>query len=290
MIDRIGAARTEEARGKNSKLNDMLEKRSEVFSQTLGHMSIKAHLRLKEGARPELLKKGAKWVWTSECEKAVKQNKQMLSSNLVLMRYDPKLPIKVMTDASDVGVGATLIQVCPGDVERPVAYASRVLTPAERKYRSVEKEAVILNPDREMPTLGAARMQRYAFKLAAYSYDVELRRSEDMRLADTLSRLLMSGIIDKGAHWLDGMYGAWVGQGVGRVSKKLHQVYSYGEASGPTTVCGAPLGTHPFTLAESARRLCGNNKRNNATRSGEQFLQMDRSNPNEVNNSREDYT
>ncbi|MPC43609.1 hypothetical protein E2C01_037259 [Portunus trituberculatus] len=50
MIGRIGVARTEDARSKDSKLNDMLEKHSEVFSQTLAHMSIKAHLRLKEGA------------------------------------------------------------------------------------------------------------------------------------------------------------------------------------------------------------------------------------------------
>ncbi|KAK8392714.1 hypothetical protein O3P69_014860 [Scylla paramamosain] len=52
MIGRIGAARTEEARAKDSKLNDILEKRWVFFSQTLGHTSIKAHLQLKEGARP----------------------------------------------------------------------------------------------------------------------------------------------------------------------------------------------------------------------------------------------
>ncbi|KAK8384265.1 hypothetical protein O3P69_009196 [Scylla paramamosain] len=147
------------------------------------------HLAITLTPLYELLKIGAKWVWTSECEKAVKQVKQMLSSNLVLMRYDPKLPIKLITDTSDVGVGVTLIQVGPGDVERPVAYTSRITKLFSR----------ILNPDREMATLGEARMQRYALQLAAYSYDVELRRSEDMRLADTLSRLPMSGIIDKGA-------------------------------------------------------------------------------------------
>ena len=47
----------------------------------------------------------------------------------------------------------------------------------------------ILNPQRELPALTAARMQRYALQLAAFSYEVELRKSENMGLADVLSRL-----------------------------------------------------------------------------------------------------
>ena len=165
-----------------------------------------------------LLKTGVKWAWTAECAAAVRRVKDMLSTAPVLMRYDPVLPLRLVTDASATGVGAALMQVTPEGLERPVQYASRTLTPTERKYAQVEREAAavsfgvrrfhqflfgrpftlvvdnrtlsrILNPDRELPSLAAARMQRYALQLAAYQYKIELRRTEDMRLADTMSRL-----------------------------------------------------------------------------------------------------
>ena len=92
------------------------------------------------------------------------------------------------------------------------------MTSTERKYAQVEKEAAavsfrvkrfhqflfgrtftlvvdnqtlskILNPDRELPSLAAARMQQYALQLATYRYKVELRRTDEMRLADMISRL-----------------------------------------------------------------------------------------------------
>ena len=165
-----------------------------------------------------LLKKDARWQWTSQCAEAVALVKEMLTSSPVLLRYDPGLPLRLVTDASATGVGAALLMVTPDGLERPVQYASRTLTPTERKYAQVEKEAAavsfgvrrfhqflygreftlvvdnralsrILSPDRDLPGLAAARMQRYALQLAAYQYKVELRRTEDMRVADVLSRL-----------------------------------------------------------------------------------------------------
>ena len=166
----------------------------------------------------ELVKKGVPWSWTQRCAAAVKKVKSMLTSPPVLKRYDPALPLKLVTDASSVGVGAALMQVMPDGAERPVMFASRTLTATERKYAQVEREAAavsfgvsrfhrfifgrqftlvvdnralsrILSPDRNLPSLAAARLQRYALQLAAYSYSVELRRSEQMHVADTLSRL-----------------------------------------------------------------------------------------------------
>ena len=165
-----------------------------------------------------LLKKGVKWSWSDQCASAVDEVKKMLASAPVLMRFDPARPVKLITDASETGLGAVLMQVTWDGLEKPVQYASRTLTPTERKYAQVEKEAAavsfglrrfhqflmgrrftlvvdnrtlsrIISPDRELPSLAAARMQRYALQLAAYQYDVELRRSQDMRAADTLLRL-----------------------------------------------------------------------------------------------------
>jgi len=89
----------------------------------------------------KLLKKGAPWDWTTECREAMEQVTRMMASNRVLMRYDPDLPLKLITDASSVGVGATLVHVADG-MERPICYASRTLTETEKKYAMVEKEAV----------------------------------------------------------------------------------------------------------------------------------------------------
>lgn len=52
----------------------------------------------------------------------------MLASNLVLVRYNLNREVKLAKDARETGIGSALMQVFPGGTERPVAYASRVVT------------------------------------------------------------------------------------------------------------------------------------------------------------------
>ena len=47
----------------------------------------------------------------------------------------------------------------------------------------------IFNPKSAIPTLAAARMQRWALVLSAYDYEIEFKRSEDHANCDALSRL-----------------------------------------------------------------------------------------------------
>lgn len=92
-------------------------------------------------ARPlhQLAKKGKRFQWTEDCQRAFDQLKASLITAPVLAYPDPNKTFILDTDASDVGIGAVLSQEWGGH-ERVVAYASRALTKQERKYATTKKE------------------------------------------------------------------------------------------------------------------------------------------------------
>ncbi|XP_057329775.1 uncharacterized protein K02A2.6-like [Microplitis mediator] len=67
-----------------------------------------------------------------------------LGSHQVLMQYKPSLPVKVTCDASPFGVGAVIVHVQKDKTERPIAFASRVSSKAERGYSQLDKEALAI--------------------------------------------------------------------------------------------------------------------------------------------------
>ena len=166
----------------------------------------------------ELLKDGAPWKWTDECQKTFMRTKELLTSADVLTHFDINLPIRLECDASPVGLGAVISHEMPDGSHRPIAYASRTLSKSERNYAQIEKEALalvfgvkkfhdylygrpftlvtdhkplltILGPKNGVPTLAAARMQRWALILAAYQYNLLFRSTKEHQNADMLSRL-----------------------------------------------------------------------------------------------------
>ncbi len=169
-----------------------------------------------------LFKTGSKWVWSDACAVAFNEAKKLLVAAPVLAHYDPSLPMKMAGDASAYGIGAVISHVYPDGSERPIAYASRTLSAAERNYAQIEKEALslvfgvrkfhqylygrqfvlvtdhkpltsILGPKKGIPPLAAARLQRWAVLLSAYSYTVEFKTTQQHANADSLSRLPLSG-------------------------------------------------------------------------------------------------
>ena len=91
-----------------------------------------------------LLKKGQVFKWTNACESAFQAVKRELVSERVLVHFNPKEKIKLACDASSVGIGAVLMHVFQNSKERPVCYASRTLTKAEKNYSVIHREALAI--------------------------------------------------------------------------------------------------------------------------------------------------
>ena len=79
--------------------------------------------------------------WTPEHEKAFQELKRRLVTAPLLAVPDPDKPWTICTDASDVAIGAILLQD-HGKGLQPVAYESRKLREAELNYAVHEKEAL----------------------------------------------------------------------------------------------------------------------------------------------------
>ena len=178
----------------------------EFYGRFIPHLS-----SLKEPLT-ELTRAGRQFVWKKEQEDAFKKLKRALCSNAVLRIYDPELQVILRCDASPTGIGAVLEQE-----GRPVLFVSKTLSPAERNYAQIEREALaitwavrrlhkylvgrkfvlvtdnaplqfIFSPSKAIPSVAAARIQRWALFLMGYDYCIQRVTSEDNSAADFLSR------------------------------------------------------------------------------------------------------
>lgn len=165
-----------------------------------------------------LLGQGVPWCWNKACAQAFEQLKVKLASAEVLAHYDPEQPVKLDCDASAYGIGAVLSHVYSDGSERPIAYASRTLSSPERNYAQIEKEGLaliwgvrkfhkylygrpftlvtdhkpllaILGSHKGLPSLAAARLQRWAVFLLGYTYVLKFRGTNQHCNADGFSRL-----------------------------------------------------------------------------------------------------
>lgn len=82
--------------------------------------------------------------WTPDCQKAFDKAKALLANAPVLKAPDFSQPFALYTDASDLGVGAVLVQNDESEVEHPVAFFSKKLSPCQVRYSTIEKETLAL--------------------------------------------------------------------------------------------------------------------------------------------------
>uniref|UniRef100_A0A8P4KCX1 Gypsy retrotransposon integrase-like protein 1 n=1 Tax=Dicentrarchus labrax TaxID=13489 RepID=A0A8P4KCX1_DICLA len=153
-------------------------------------------------------------LWTGQCEESFQNLKRRLVSAPVLAFADFSLPFTLEVDASLSGLGAVLSQEQDGKV-RPVAYASRALTPSERnmpnyssmrleflalKWAMTEKfrdyllgqKCVVWTDNNPLSHLNTAKLgateQRWAAQLAAFDFSIRYRSGRSNANADSLSR------------------------------------------------------------------------------------------------------
>ena len=74
--------------------------------------------------------------------KAFTTSTDLLTSEKCLTHFDSSLELTLACDASAYALGAVLSHKVADSTERPIAYASRTLTPSERNYSQLEKEGL----------------------------------------------------------------------------------------------------------------------------------------------------
>ena len=91
-----------------------------------------------------LLIKDSVWSLQESQLDAIKRLKEVLTTAPVLSFYNSSQPTRISVDASSHGLGAILEQQGKDAIWKPVGFASRTLTPTERKYAQIEKETMAI--------------------------------------------------------------------------------------------------------------------------------------------------
>ena len=91
-----------------------------------------------------LLSKKSKFVWSDKCQQAFNKLKAILGNTPVLLAPDFNKSFKLAVDASDIGIGAVLLQEDDNCIDHPVCYFSKKLNKHQRNYSTIEKECLAL--------------------------------------------------------------------------------------------------------------------------------------------------
>ena len=160
-----------------------------------------------------LTKKGVPWKWGTREQHAFQSLKDAITSDRVMVHPQIGKPYILYTDASNFCVGAVLCQEDEEGIERPIQYVSAQLSPAQKKWCTIEKEAfavifalkrlrayllgsqVTLYTDHKpllslfTKDLDNTKIQRWAVMIAEYGVRIKYRPGQNNVRADMLSRI-----------------------------------------------------------------------------------------------------
>lgn len=156
-----------------------------------------------------------------ECEEALQSLKGTLCTEPILKSPDFDQPFTVQTDASDVGIGAALLQGEPGSLH-PIAYISRKLLKNEVRYSVVKKECLAIKwalDSLKCYLLGRkftletdhcalswltnmkdtnSRITRWFLAIQPFDFEVQNRKGNENCAADFLSRAQQGSPLEGG--------------------------------------------------------------------------------------------
>ena len=107
------------------------------------HKSIKEYATIT-APMEKLLKKYDAFGWNQECQGSFDTLKAKMASAPILVFPDWDSDFHVHVDASSIVMGVILTQPGEGDLDHPIAYASRKLSFVERNYTTTEREGLVM--------------------------------------------------------------------------------------------------------------------------------------------------
>ncbi len=158
-------------------------------------------------------------AWTNEMATAFQASKDALAGATMLVHPRQDVPLSLVTDASDEGLGATLQQQV-GKNTQPIAFFSRQLRKPELKYSTYDKEllaiylairhfryflegrpftvytdhAPLTHAMAKVSDQWSARQQRQLSYISEYTTDLRHVSGEKNTVADALSRASISAV------------------------------------------------------------------------------------------------
>lgn len=214
----------------------------------------------------ELLKKNVPFIWTITAQTAFQTLKNALTQAPVWALPNFQQPIVLETDASDVGIGAVLMQG-----GHPIAYLSQALSPGNRALSTYEKEslAIIMAVDKwrsylqvskfsiqtdhkslfhlSDQTIHAKIQQKALLKLMDLDFTISYKKGTTNLAADALSRnpctSLILAISTCTPTWLDRLIAGY------EEDKEAKQLL--------TELCLSPDNTKGFQLSNGVLKYKG---------------------------------
>jgi hypothetical protein len=156
--------------------------------------------------------KDSKWTWTEKQQHAFDTMKRIVSKETLLAYPDFSQPFDIHTDASHTQLGAVISQN-----NKPIAFYSRKLNPAQTRYTTTERELLaIVETLKEFKNIllgqnirvytdhknlmfknfNTERVMRWRLVLEEFGPDLNYVKGERNKVADALSRLNIDNSVE----------------------------------------------------------------------------------------------